>query len=47
MDISRFEIEKYCEFLNIVCVLKVFKDSFPTEDLDHMPNALKNNNNNL
>ena len=47
MDISGFEIEKYCEFLNIVCVLKVFKDSFPIEDLDYMPNVLNNKNNNL
>ena len=44
--ISGFQSGKYYEFMNVVCMLKFFEDSFLMEDLDHMPNLLNNKNNN-
>ena len=47
IDVSGFQSKKHHEHVNLVFILKVFKDSFTKKDLHFMPNILKNSNNKL
>ena len=47
IDVSGFQSKTHYKHMNLICMLKVFKDSFPTEDLDCMPNTLNNSDNKL
>ena len=47
IEVNGFQSKKCYEHVNLMRMLKVFKNSFPTEDLDFMPSMLNNNNNKL